>query len=59
MAFGRGSDDLPESWRLAFEVAVRGDCPVVRDAVLGINARVNYGLALALREAGLGGDRRR
>jgi hypothetical protein len=49
---------LPDPWQIAFETAERGDALVVQDAVLGINAHVNYDLALALCRVGIGPDRR-
>ncbi|WP_439028446.1 DUF5995 family protein [Haloarchaeobius sp. DT45] len=50
---------LSDPWQLAFEAAERGDCLVVQDAMLGINAHINYDLAFALHEAGVSSDRRR
>ncbi|WP_435362712.1 DUF5995 family protein [Haloarchaeobius sp. DYHT-AS-18] len=50
---------LSDPWQLAFEAADRGDCLVVQDAMLGINAHINYDLAFALHEAGVSPDRRR
>jgi hypothetical protein len=44
---------LADPWQVAFEAAERGDCLVAQDAVLGINAHVNYDLALALAEVGV------
>ena len=49
---------LPDPWQVAFETAARGDALVVQDVVLGINAHVNYDLALALHRVGVGPDRR-
>jgi hypothetical protein len=49
---------LPDPWQVAFETAERGDALVVQDVVLGINAHVNYDLALALHRVGVGPDRR-
>jgi hypothetical protein len=49
---------LPDPWQVAFETAARGDALVVQDVVLGINAHVNYDLALALQRVGVGPDRR-
>ena len=49
---------LPDPWQVAFETAERGDALVVQDVALGINAHVNYDLALALHRVGVGPDRR-
>jgi hypothetical protein len=49
---------LPDPWQVAFETAARGDALVVQDMVLGINAHINYDLALALQRVGVGPDRR-
>jgi hypothetical protein len=50
---------LPDAWRVAFETAERGDCLVTQAAMLGINAHVNYDLALALDAVGIDPDRDR
>ncbi|KAB1186715.1 hypothetical protein GJR98_01200 [Haloferax sp. MBLA0077] len=58
-AFERGTvDEVPDPWRLSFETSVRGDALVSQDILLGINAHVNYDLALALSEVGIDPDRR-
>jgi len=49
-------ESIPEAWRPFFR-ATAADALVVQCAVLGINAHVNYDLALALRELGIDGDR--
>lgn len=41
-------DSLADPWQLAFEAAERGDVLVIQDAALGVNAHINYDLALAL-----------
>ena len=48
---------LADPWQLAFEAAERGDSLVLQDAALGVNAHVNYDLALALEEVGVSPDR--
>lgn len=54
-AFERGDlDAVPRPWQLAFGTALRGDALVVQDAFLGINAHINYDLALALTDVGVG-----
>jgi len=57
VAFETGDGELSGAWRLAFEAAATGDCLVSQAALLGINAHVNYDLALALDAAGLDADR--
>ncbi|MEF8783669.1 MAG: DUF5995 family protein [Haloarculaceae archaeon] len=48
---------VPEPWRIAFETAVSGDALIVQDAFLGINAHINYDLALAIRDVGVDPNR--
>lgn len=50
-------ESLPDAWRLFFRATGTGDALVVQSAVLGINAHVNYDLALALRSVGIDRDR--
>jgi len=50
-------DALPDPWLLAFEAAEPGDSLVLQDAMLGVNAHINYDLALALDDVGVGTDR--
>ncbi|SFR63480.1 hypothetical protein SAMN04488124_2906 [Halogeometricum limi] len=58
-AFERGRfDAVPDPWRIAFGTAVTGDNLVVQDAFLGINAHINYDLALALCDVRIDPDRR-
>jgi hypothetical protein len=60
LAFERGDHDaVPPPWRVAFGTAVAGDALVVQDAFLGINAHINYDLALTLHEVGIDPDRAR
>lgn len=51
------ADALADPWYLAFEAAEPGDSMVLQDAVLGVNAHINYDLALALDDVGVGTDR--
>jgi hypothetical protein len=46
-------DSVPDPWQLAFEAADRGDSLVIQDALLGVNAHINYDLALTLAEVGV------
>ncbi|WP_254273206.1 DUF5995 family protein [Haloarcula marina] len=48
---------VAEPWRLAFEAADSGESLVVQDAMLGVNAHINYDLALALDAVGTSPDR--
>ena len=50
-------DALADPWQLAFEAAEPGDSLVLQDAMLGVNAHINYDLALALDDVGVGTDR--
>lgn len=53
-AFERGDlGSVPRPWQLAFGTALRGEALVVQDAFLGINAHINYDLALALADVGV------
>lgn len=55
--YERGAlDSLPDPWQLAFESAQRGESLVVQDAALGVNAHINYDLALALERVGVRSD---
>jgi hypothetical protein len=58
LAFERGElGAVPAPWRVAFGTAVAGDALVVQDAFLGINAHINYDLALTLGDVGIDPDR--
>jgi hypothetical protein len=60
LAFERGRHGaVPAPWQVAFGTAVRGDALVVQDAFLGVNAHINYDLALALDDVGIDPDRNR
>lgn len=48
---------VPAPWRIAFDTSVRGAGLVVQDAFLGINAHINYDLALTLLDVGIDPDR--
>lgn len=49
--------EVPDPWIVAFGTALRGDALVIQDVLLGINAHINYDLALALSDIGLDPDR--
>jgi hypothetical protein len=50
-------ESLADPWQLAFEAAERGNCHVLQDVALGVNAHINYDLALALDRVGIDPDR--
>ncbi|WP_410765680.1 DUF5995 family protein [Haloferax sp. DFSO60] len=57
-AFERGDTTVvPDPWQLSFETALAGDSLVLQDVLLGVNAHVNYDLALALHEVGIDPNR--
>ncbi|WP_435068093.1 DUF5995 family protein [Haloplanus sp. C73] len=59
-AFERGRlSAVPDPWLVAFGTARAGDALVAQDAFLGINAHINYDLALALHEIGIDPNRHR
>ena len=59
-AFERGDlARVPDPWQLAFDRACSPETLVVQDVLLGINAHVNYDLALALHDVGIDPDRPR
>lgn len=51
------AESVPDAWRLFFRTTAATDALVIQCAVLGINAHVNYDLALALRSVGIDRDR--
>jgi hypothetical protein len=58
IAFERGNTEaVPDPWLLAFGSTLEGDTLVMQDALLGINAHINYDLALAVRDVGIETDR--
>jgi hypothetical protein len=59
LAFERGEEAVPAPWRVAFGTALAGDALVAQDAFLGVNAHINYDLALTLRDLGIDPARRR
>lgn len=60
LAFERGHlDAVPDPWIVAFATATEGTALVAQDAFLGINAHINYDLALTLRDVGIDPDRPR
>jgi hypothetical protein len=50
-------ESLADPWQIAFEAAERDDCHVLQHVALGINAHINYDLALALDRVGIDPDR--
>ncbi|MFB6080579.1 MAG: DUF5995 family protein [Haloferacaceae archaeon] len=60
LAFEQGRDGaVPAPWRIAFGAAGGGDALVVQNAFLGVNAHINYDLALALDDVGIDPNRGR
>lgn len=60
LAFEQGRPGgVPDPWRLAFGTAVARDALVAQDAFLGINAHINYDLALTLRDVGVDPNRKK
>ena len=58
--FERGAlDAVPDPWIVAFSTAVAGSALVAQDAFLGVNAHINYDLALTLRDVAIDPHRRR
>jgi hypothetical protein len=58
LAFEQGRvEAVPDPWLLAFGTSLRGDALVIQDAILGINAHINYDLALTVRDVGIEADR--
>lgn len=58
LAFERGDlEAIPDPWRIAFGTAIRGDALVVQDALLGVNAHINYDLGLTLDDVGIDPNR--
>lgn len=56
----RGKSALvPDPWIVAFGAARRGETLVLQDAFLGINAHINFDLALTLTDVGLDPQRSR
>lgn len=49
--------DVPMPWTIAFHATSTGDTLLLQDALLGINAHINYDLAYALRDVGIDPNR--
>jgi len=48
---------VPDPWQVAFGQAIGGDTLVMQDAFLGVNAHINFDLALALDDVGIDPNR--
>lgn len=58
IAFERRSfESLPRPWLIGFVAAARGETFVAQDALLGINAHINYDLTYTLRDLEIDPDR--
>ncbi|TPV95755.1 MAG: hypothetical protein B7733_08260 [Myxococcales bacterium FL481] len=50
---------VPRAWLAAFDSALSGQTLILQDALLGMNAHINFDLAYAVRDVQLGPDRAR
>ncbi len=50
-------EQVPDPWHIAFGTSIAADGLYVQDAYLGVNAHINYDLALALDRVGIDPDR--
>ncbi len=50
-------DAVPEAWKVAFHASTRGETVLVQDALLGMNAHINYDLTYTLRDVGIDPNR--
>lgn len=50
-------ESIPRAWRIAFDTACKGRGLVIQHLLLGINAHINYDLALTLGAVGIDPDR--
>lgn len=58
VAYERESyDEVPPPWRVAFDAALAGDTLVLQDALLGVNAHINYDLTYTLASVGIDPER--
>lgn len=58
LASERGqTNEIPPPWRIAFGASTGGRTVILQDALLGINAHINYDLAYAIHEIGIDPDR--
>lgn len=56
--FERGNlTDVPPAWKLGFHASTNDDTLLIQDALLGINAHINYDLAFTLRDVSIDPDR--
>jgi hypothetical protein len=53
----RDFESVPRPWQLAFVAAIQGETLVAQDALLGINAHINYDLTYTLTELSIDPDR--
>lgn len=58
LAFERGqSAPVPRAWQIGFSVSLSGRTIILQDALLGINAHINYDLAYTVSDVGIDPDR--
>ena len=55
----RAFEAVPLPWQVAFAASLRGETLVTQDALLGINAHINYDLSYALDEVAIDPNRER
>jgi hypothetical protein len=53
----RDFEAVPDPWLLGFGASVRGETLIAQDALLGINAHINYDLTYTLEDVSLDPDR--
>ncbi len=53
LAYESGDLTLPKAWRFSFDTSVQNKGLLLQDLLLGVNAHINYDLALALHEVGI------
>jgi len=47
------TDQVPNAWLMAFDAAAGGQTLIIQDALLGMNAHINYDLAFAIEKVGI------
>ena len=58
VAFESGRlDEVPSPWLVGFDASLGGETLVIQDALLGVNAHINYDLAHTLCDVGIDPDR--
>ena len=47
-AYRENLEDCPESWQICFDAALAGDTNLLQDALMGMNAHINYDLTICV-----------